>query len=136
VAAVLVCWSWPSGAEVRQGTLTAAAVAVLGVLSAAAGLMRLLDLPGGGNGIFFLVVLAGAALGPRLGLLLGLCAMAVSAVLTGGIGPWLPFQMLGLGWMGAGAGWLVRARPSRPRAEVVAPPGKGGAGGSLGATLN
>lgn len=107
--------------EVRQGTMTAAAVAVLGVLSAAAGLMRLLDLPGGGNGIFFLVVLAGAALGPRLGLLLGLCAMTVSAVLTGGVGPWLPFQMLGLGWMGAGAGWLGRltARLS-PRSEVAA----------------
>lgn len=107
--------------EVRQGTLTASAVAVLGVLSAAAGLMRLLDLPGGGNGIFFLVVLAGAALGPRLGLLLGLCSMAVSAVLTGGVGPWLPFQMLGLGWMGAGAGWLGRLTERlRPRAEVVA----------------
>lgn len=107
--------------EVRQGTVTAAGVAVLGVLSAAAGLMRLLDLPGGGNGIFFLVVLAGAALGPRLGLLLGLCAMAVSAVLTGGVGPWLPFQMLGLGWMGAGAGWLGRITGRlRPRAEVAA----------------
>ncbi len=124
--------------EVRQGTLTAAAVAVLGVLSAAAGLMRLLDLPGGGNGIFFLVVLAGAALGPRLGLLLGLCAMAVSAVLTGGIGPWLPFQMLGLGWMGAGAGWLGRATVRlRPRAEVVALAGYGWAWGfAYGAILN
>ena len=48
-------------------------------------------------------ILAGAALGPRFGLLLGLCAMAVSAVVTGGIGPWLPFQMLALSWMGAGA---------------------------------
>ena len=69
-----------------------------------AGLLRLIDLPGGGSGIFFLVVLAGAAFGPRFGLLLGLCAMAVSAIVTGGIGPWLPFQMLALGWMGGGAG--------------------------------
>ena len=46
--------------------------------------------------------------GPRFGLLLGLTAMAVSAVITGGLGPWLPFQMLALGWMGAGAGWLGR----------------------------
>jgi energy-coupling factor transport system substrate-specific component len=101
VAAVLL--------EVRHGTMNGAAVALLGVLSASAGLLRLLDLPGGGNGIFFLVVLAGAAFGPRFGLLLGLCAMAVSAVLTGGLGPWLPFQMLALGWMGGGAGLVGRA---------------------------
>jgi energy-coupling factor transport system substrate-specific component len=94
--------------EVRQGTMNGATVALLGVLGASAGLLRLLDLPGGGSGIFFLVVLAGAAFGPRFGLLLGLTAMATSAVITGGIGPWLPFQMLALAWMGAGAGFVGR----------------------------
>jgi energy-coupling factor transport system substrate-specific component len=105
--------------EVRQGTMTGTTVAMLGVLSAAAGLMRLLALPGGGNGIYFLVILAGVAFGPRFGLLLGLLAMAVSAVITGGIGPWLPFQMLALSWMGAGAGLLGRfTRRLAPNAEV------------------
>lgn len=94
--------------EIRQHTMTGATVAALGVLSASAGLLRLIDLPGGGSGIFFIVVLAGAAFGPRFGFLLGLCSMAVSALLTGGIGPWLPFQMLALSWMGAGAGLLGR----------------------------
>ena len=38
-----------------------------------------------------------------------------------GIGPWLPFQMLALGWMGAAAGWLgVATARLRPSAEVVA----------------
>ena len=106
--------------EVRRGTMNGATVAILGMLAACAGLLRLVDLPGGGSGIFFLVVLAGAAFGPRFGLLLGLCAMAVSAVLTGGIGPWLPFQMLALGWMGAGAGFVGRATAHlRPTWEVV-----------------
>jgi len=106
--------------EVRRGTMNGSTVALLGVLSAAAALMRLLDLPGGGSGIFFLVVLAGAAFGPRFGLLLGLCSMGISAVITGGIGPWLPFQMLALGWMGAGAG-LVGGLTERlrPGGEVV-----------------
>jgi energy-coupling factor transport system substrate-specific component len=106
--------------EVRRGTMNGATVAMLGVLSASAGLLRLVDLPGGGSGIFFLVVLAGAAFGPRFGLLLGICSMAVSAAITGGIGPWLPFQMLALGWMGGGAGLLgrVTARLDR-RVEVV-----------------
>ena len=55
--------------EVRRGTMNGATVAILGVLSASAGLLRLIDLPGGGSGIFFLIVLAGAAFGPRFGLL-------------------------------------------------------------------
>ncbi len=106
--------------EVRRGTMTGATVAILGVLAATAGLLRLLGLPGGGNGIFFLVVLVGAAFGPRFGLLLGLCAMAVSAIITGGIGPWLPFQMLALAWMGglAGVVGLATVRLA-PRVEVV-----------------
>jgi energy-coupling factor transport system substrate-specific component len=106
--------------EVRRGTMNGATVAILGVLAATAGLMRLLGLPGGGNGIYFLVILAGAAFGARFGLLLGLCAMAVSAIITGGIGPWLPFQMLALGWMGGMAGLIgtATARMS-PRLEVV-----------------
>jgi energy-coupling factor transport system substrate-specific component len=107
--------------EVRRGTMNGATVAILGMLSAAGGLLRLIDLPGGGSGIFFLIVLAGAAFGARFGMLLGVCAMAVSAVVTGGIGPWLPFQMLALGWMGGAAGlvgqWTARLAP---RLEVVA----------------
>ena len=106
--------------ELRRGAMNGAAVAVLGVLSAIGGLLRLLDLPGGGSGIFFLVVLAGAAFGARFGMLLGLCAMATSAVLTGGIGPWLPFQMLALGWMGGAAGLVgLLTRRLPPAAEVA-----------------
>ncbi|HEX2038828.1 MAG TPA: ECF transporter S component [Acidimicrobiales bacterium] len=106
--------------ELQRGTMRGATVALLGMLSAGVGLLRLLDLPGGGNAMFFLLVLAGAAFGPRFGMLLGLCGMATSAVLTGGIGPWLPFQMLTLAWMGGGAGLVGRAVAGRPpRVEVA-----------------
>ena len=106
--------------EVRRGTMNGATVALLGMLSALAGLMKLLDLPGGGSGLFFMVILAGAAFGPRFGLLLGLTSFVVSAVLSSGIGPWLPFQMLALGWMGAGAGFVGRlTRHLRRWFEVV-----------------
>jgi energy-coupling factor transport system substrate-specific component len=109
--------------EIRRGTMTGATVALLGVLGACAALLRLLDLPGGGSGLFFLVVLAGAAFGPRFGLLLGLLSMALSAALTGGIGPWLPFQMLALGWLGGSAGWcgsITKALPVRAEVAVLA----------------
>lgn len=124
--------------EIRRGTMNGATVAILGVLAASSGLLRLLDLPGGGSGIFFLIVLAGAAFGPRFGMLLGLASMAVSAIVTGGIGPWLPFQMLALGWMGAGAGFLgLATRRLAPWGEVVLLAAYGWAWGfAYGAILN
>lgn len=106
--------------DLRRGAMTGATVAVLGVLSAVAGLLRLLDLPGGGSGLFFLVILAGAAFGPRFGFLLGLLAMAVGAIVTGGIGPWLPFQMLALAWIGAATGAVGRLTRRLPPAAEVA----------------
>jgi len=90
--------------EIRRGVMTSAHVAVLGVLSAFIALLRLIDLPGGGNGLFFLVVLVAAAFGVRFGVLLALVAMAASAVVTAGIGPWLPYQMLALAALAALAG--------------------------------
>ena len=108
------------GLEVRRGTMNGSTVALLGVLAASAGMLKLLDLPGGGNGMFFLIVLGGAAFGPRFGFLLGLASYAVGAVITGGLGPWLPFQMLTLAWMGAGAGLAGRVTRRLPAPlEVV-----------------
>lgn len=107
-------------AEVRAHTMNGADVAVLGMLAAMAGLLRLVDLPGGGNAIFFLVILAAVALGPRRGFLLGLFSMALGALVTGGMGPWLPFQMLVLAWTGALMGFVGRAtRRLPPGVEVV-----------------
>jgi energy-coupling factor transport system substrate-specific component len=124
--------------EVRRGTMNGATVAILGVLSAIAGLLRLIDLPGNNAGIFFIVILAGVAFGPRFGLLLGISAMVASAFITGGLGPWLPFQMLGLGWLGAGAGllgWFTERLDPRVEVGVVAI--YGWVGGFLyGAVLN
>ncbi len=109
--------------EVRRGAMNGATIAILGMLAALAGFMKLLDLPGGGSGLFFLVILAGASFGPRFGMLLGFAAFMVSAVLSGGIGPWLPFQMLALAAMGASAGLVGRftARLGRiPEVAVLA----------------
>jgi energy-coupling factor transport system substrate-specific component len=63
--------------------------------------------------VFILPVLVGWALGARLGFLLGAFTMLTSAVITAGVGPWLPFQMFALGWVGAGAGLLRRLTAGR-----------------------
>jgi energy-coupling factor transport system substrate-specific component len=45
--------------------------------------------------------------------------MFASALLTGGVGPWLPFQMLAMGWFTLGAGLLPGPDRLRGRAELV-----------------
>ena len=42
--------------------------------------------------------------------------IAASTLITGGIGPWLPFQMFGAAWMGFGAGCLP---PAKGRTELL-----------------
>lgn len=104
-------------AEVAGGSMDARTVAVLGVLSAVGAALRPLGTGiAGFEPVFFLLVLAGRALGPGFGLVLGATTLFASALTTGGVGPWLPYQMLGAAAVGAGAGllpgWRGRAEPA------------------------
>jgi len=104
-------------AEVTEGGLDAKALAMLGVLSAIGAALRPLGAGTAGfETVFFLLVLGGRVFGPGFGFVLGTTTLFASALLTGGVGPWLPFQMLGAAWVGLGAGLLPRARG---RVELV-----------------
>jgi uncharacterized membrane protein len=59
---------------------------------------------GGFSPIFFLILVAGYVFGPSFGFLCGAISLLASAVVTGGIGPWLPYQVFACGWVGALAG--------------------------------
>lgn len=107
-------------AELAAGGIDAKALAMLGVLSAIGAALR--PLGAGTAGIetsFFLLVLAGRVFGPAFGFLLGSTTLFASALLTGGVGPWLPFQMLAAGWVGLGAGLLPAARGRRELGILV-----------------
>ena len=56
--------------------------------------------------VFFLLILAGRVFGPGFGFVLGCTSLFASALMTAGVGPWLPFQMLVSAWVGMGAGLL------------------------------
>jgi energy-coupling factor transport system substrate-specific component len=99
-------------AELGAGRLNAKTVAVLGMLTAINAVLRLPAGPGDTPAFFFLVILAGYVYGGRFGFLMGALSLLVSALLTGGVGPWMPFQMFVMGWMGLGAALL---RPARGR---------------------
>ncbi|WP_406196144.1 ATP-binding cassette domain-containing protein [Streptomyces europaeiscabiei] len=75
--------------------------------------------PGPRLPMFFLMVLSGRVLGPGFGFTLGAVTMFSSALLTGGVGPWMPFQMLSMGWFAMGAGLLPGAHRLRGRTELV-----------------
>ncbi len=98
-------------AQLADGALDAKAVALLGVLSAViAGLRPLGAGTAGLEPVWVVIVLGGRALGPGFGFALGSVSMFASALITAGVGPWLPFQALAAGWVGLGAGLLPRAR--------------------------
>lgn len=107
-------------ATIADTGLDAKAVAMLGVLAAAGAALRPLGAGTAGlEPIFFLMVLSGRVLGPGFGFVLGAVSLFASALLTGGVGPWLPFQMLAMGWLTMGAGLLPGARGLRGRAELL-----------------
>lgn len=103
--------------ELSEGALDAKAVAVLGVLTACGAALRL---PAGGitgfSPLFFLLLPAGRVFGAGFGFVVGCLTLFASALLTGGVGPWLPFQMFGAGWVGLFAGLLP---PATGRVEIA-----------------
>ncbi|MGH2598189.1 MAG: ECF transporter S component [Dehalococcoidia bacterium] len=100
-------------------------VALLGVLVALDASLRLAPSFLGASPIFLLIVLVGAVFGPTFGFQMGALTLLVSAFLTGGIGPWLPYQMLGAAWVGMSAGWLPRFGSPRRRLVALAAFGAG-----------
>ncbi|WP_435864062.1 ECF transporter S component [Streptomyces mirabilis] len=107
-------------ATISESGLGPKAVAMLGVLAATGAALR--PIGAGTAGIepmFFLMVLSGRVLGPGFGFVLGSVTMFSSALLTGGVGPWLPFQMLAMGWFTMGAGLLPGPDRLRGRGELA-----------------
>lgn len=107
-------------ATISESGMDAKAVAMLGVLAAVGAALRPLGAGTAGlEPMFFLMVLSGRVLGPGFGFVLGSVTMFASALLTGGVGPWMPFQMLAMGWFTMGAGLLPDADRLRGRAELA-----------------
>ncbi|MGD0121237.1 MAG: ECF transporter S component [Candidatus Limnocylindrales bacterium] len=94
-------------------------LALLAALAAMDAALRLALVNGvaGFSPIFFLVLAAGYEFGPSYGFLVGSFSLLVSAVVTGGVGPWLPYETFAVGWVGLSAGLagslVRRVRPAR-----------------------
>jgi energy-coupling factor transport system substrate-specific component len=93
--------------EMQTAAGSAKMVALLGVLVAINSVLRFAEAaipgPGGFSPVFVLMILGGYVYGARVGFLLGVLTLLVSALVTGGVGPWLPYQMFTAGWVGMSA---------------------------------
>ncbi|MFT4218159.1 MAG: ECF transporter S component [Micropruina sp.] len=97
-------------AELAGGELDVKALAMLGVLAAVGSILRPLSAGTAGfELVFFLLILAGRVFGAGFGFALGAITLFTSALITSGVGPWLPYQMLAAGFIGLFAGWLPKA---------------------------
>ena len=108
-------------AQLADGDMDAKSIAMLGVLAAVISALR--PLGGGVAGIepiWAVLILGGRALGPGFGFSLGAVSMFSSALVTGGVGPWLPFQMIAAAWVGMGAGLLPGLRGRRELVMLAA----------------
>lgn len=95
--------------SVSNGAMDAKSVALLALLSALIAALR--PLGTGAVGIepmWFLLILSARVFGPSFGFLLGAISMLLSALLTGGTGPWLAYQCFAAAWIGLGVGLIPR----------------------------
>lgn len=95
--------------ELVANHLTVKALAISGIVVALAAALR--PLGAGVAGIepmWVVLIVAARALGSTTGFIIGTSSIVVSALATGGIGPWLPYQIVAAGFVSVFAGALPR----------------------------
>lgn len=108
-------------AEISEDGFDVKAIAMLGVLSAMVAVVRPFGAGTAGfEAVFFIIILGGRAFGPAFGFILGNTGLFASALLTAGIGPWLPYQMLAAAWVGFFAGLLPQTRGKKETLTLMA----------------
>jgi len=92
--------------EAGMRQLDSRGVALLAAIAAIDTALRLAVIEGigGFSPIYFLVLCAGYVFGPSFGFLAGALSILVSALAGGGMGPWVPYQVFAVGWVGVAAG--------------------------------
>lgn len=117
---LLLCLGVLLFVELGRGGMGPKAVALVGVLGAAMVALRLPGFVAGFSAMFIIVLVAGNAFGPAFGFVLGAVGMFASGMFVGGLGAWLPFQMVAAGWVGMGAGVMPRSPDWRLRIGALA----------------
>ena len=105
--------------SVSNKELDSKSIALLAVLSALIAALR--PMGTGAVGIepmWFVLILSARVFGPSFGFLLGTISMFLSAILTGGLGPWVAYQSFAAGWIGLAVALIPRNL--RGKSEILA----------------
>lgn len=115
-ALMIACVAGLALVETGTRQLDSRAIALLAAIAAVDAALRLAVIVGigGFNPVFFLVLCAGYVFGTSFGFMAGALSILVSALVSGGIGPWVPFQVFGVGWVGVAAGIAGHWRSEPP----------------------
>jgi energy-coupling factor transport system substrate-specific component len=106
-------------AEIIGSFFSARRLAIIAALTSVAMVVRVLGAGVAGiEPIWTIVIISGFALGAASGFVVGVSAIALSALATGGIGPWLPYQMVTAGTIGVVAG-ILRTATNQPNRLVL-----------------
>lgn len=106
--------------EYSSGGIGSRQIALLGVLTALNAVIRMLGAGTAGvETAFFLIIIGAYVFGSAFGFILGSTSLLVSALLTGGVGPWLPFQMMAAALLGLGAGVLPKFSGGSPKTQKL-----------------
>jgi energy-coupling factor transport system substrate-specific component len=101
--------------ETMSRRLDTRGLALLAAIAAIDSALRLALVSGigGFSPMFLLILCGGYAMGAEFGFLCGATSLLVSALVTAGVGPWLPYEMIAAGWVGAAAGLAGGPRRGR-----------------------
>lgn len=105
--------------SINLNPLDSKTIAILAVLTAVIAAFR--PLGAGAIGIepmWFILILSARVFGAYFGFILGATSMLLSAVLTGGIGPWLSYQVFAAAGVGVGVALIPKSL--RGRGEIAA----------------
>lgn len=106
--------------EYSSGGIGSRQIALLGVLTALNAVIRMIGAGTAGvETAFFLIIIGAYVFGSGFGFILGATSLLVSALLTGGVGPWLPFQMMAAALLGLGAGALPKYKFPSQKTQPV-----------------
>ncbi len=117
--------------EIQTQAVNTRIIALMGMLVAINASLRFIEVaipgPGGFSPVFFLIILVGYVFGGHFGFLMGVLTLCVSALITGGVGPWLPGQMFTAGWVGMSTplikpfiGWVSKIfKKSNSKIEIL-----------------
>src|SRR5919108_3239033 len=133
---MLACLAALFAVEAGTRQLDSRALALLAAIAAIDAALRLALIVGigGFSPLFFLVLCAGYVFGPTFGFMAGALSILVSALLGAGVGPWVPYQVFAVGWVGVAAGVAGGGgkNPPPPPGGAPPPPPRPGGGGARG----